>query len=243
MEIMTVLWREFVFFKKMAFKITSAALVTPILYLIAFGWGLGSDIQIEGATYMQFIIPGVIALSTTRTSFSAVSIRITVSKLTEKSFEYYLTAPIKMYMLTLGHILAGALRGLYAGVMILIISMFFGVKVNVNFWFFVICFLNSFLFASFGYMSAMMIDNHYDMNRFTSFVITPMTFLCGTFFSLEKIPDAMKMVIKYLPLSFTTSSLRGIALGNGFEFSSIVFLAIYSLIFYYVGVRVSYREV
>ena len=80
MEVFTVLWREFIFFKRRFLKITISAIMTPLLYLIAFGWGLGKDIVIEGATYMHFVIPGIIALTTMNTSFNAVSVRINISK-------------------------------------------------------------------------------------------------------------------------------------------------------------------
>ena len=78
MEVFAVLWREFIFFKRRFWKITTSAIMTPLLYLIAFGWGLGKDIVIEGATYMHFVMPGIIALSTMNTSFNAVAIRLSL---------------------------------------------------------------------------------------------------------------------------------------------------------------------
>ncbi|SHK40369.1 ABC transporter permease [Tepidibacter formicigenes] len=243
MEVGTILWREFIFFKRKAFKITAGAVMSPLLYLIAFGWGLGDGVIVEGHSYIYFIIPGIIALSTMHTSFNAVSIRITVAKLHEKSFEYYMTAPVKMYLLTLGYVIAGALRGLYAGFIILIVSYMFGVHIHFNIAFILVCFLNSMLFAAFGYTAAMIIDNHYDMNRFTTFVITPMTFLCGTFFSLDKMPIAVKKIIMILPLTHVTESLRGIALVDKINYISILVLLVYFMVFFAMGVYVSYKEI
>ena len=125
---------------------------------------------------MHFIIPGIIALSTMNTSFSAVSTRINVQRIFEKSFEYYLTSPVNMKLLALGQIIAGALRGMYAGLLVLLVSFLFGVYIPINFGFVLICFLNSFLFAAFGYGAALSINSHYDMNRFTTFILTPMSF-------------------------------------------------------------------
>ena len=143
MEITTVLWREFIFFKRRFFKITASALINPLLYLIAFGWGLGRDIQIEGATYMHFVIPGIIALTTMNTSFSAISTRINISKIHEKSFEFYLTSR-KYVSVNYGHVIAGALRGMYAAFLILIISCVFGIHIRINLAFILICFLTAF---------------------------------------------------------------------------------------------------
>ncbi len=242
MEVFTILWREFIFFKRRFSKITASAIMTPLLYLIAFGWGLGKDIIIEGATYMHFVIPGVIALSTMNTSFNAVAIRVNISKLYERSFEYYLTSPVNMYLLALGHILAGTLRGMYSAGLILLVSFIFGIKIKIDLYFILICFLNSFLFAAFGYGAALSIDSHYDMSRFTTYVLTPMSFLCGTFFSLKNLPIAAEKFIGILPLSHTSISLRNIVLKGEFNHMSLVVLSVYAIVFYFWGVAMSYRE-
>lgn len=242
MEVMTILWREIIFFRRRIIKITGSAVMSPLLYLIAFGWGLGENVVVEGYNYMYFIIPGIIALSTMNTSFNAVSIRINISKIHEKSFEYYLTSPVNIYLLTLGHILAGTLRGMYAGLIILIISFIFGVYIKVNLLFILVCFLNSLLFSAFGYFAAMIINSHYDMNRFTTYVITPMTFLCGTFFSLSKVPQAIKILINLLPLTHSTHALRAIALNGEMQIYSVVILVAYFIVFYFLGVMAGFRE-
>ncbi len=242
MEIMTILWREFIFFKRRFLRITLSAVVSPLLYLIAFGWGLGSQINYEGHSYMYFIIPGIIALTTMNTSFSATSIRINISKLHEKSFEYYLTSPVNMYMLTLGFVINGALRGLYAASLILIVAYLFGVKLKITLAFIIICILNSLLFAAFGYFASMVIDSHYEMNRFTTFVMLPMTFLCGTFFSLDKTPILVKNLIYLLPLTHASQGLRAVALEGNVQITSFIVLILYTVIFYFCGVAASFRE-
>ncbi len=242
MEVITILWREFIFFKRRWFQITSSAIVSPLLYLIAFGWGMGRNVVVEGHSYMHFIIPGIIALTTMNTSFNAVSVRVNISRLYEKSFEYYLTAPVKMSLLTLGQILAGGLRGMYASLLILLVSLPFGVHLNINLAFLATCLLSCLLFSGFGYFAAMIISSHYDMSRFTTFVITPMTFLCGTFFSLERMPPLVQSLINILPLTHASESLRSIALGGSLRPLSFVVLASYLIFFYTMGFIASYRE-
>lgn len=242
MEVLTVLWREFLFMKKRFFKITLASIIGPLLYMVAFGWGLGSQININGHSYMHFIIPGIIALTTMNTSFNATAIRITTSRLHEKSFEYYLTSPVNMYFLALGQVLAGALRGMYAAGIILLLSYFFGQQISVNPAFILLCVLNSLVFAALGYAAALMIDSHYDMNRFTTYFLVPMTFLCGTFFSLDKVPDLVRKVIYLLPLTHAAQGLRSIAVYDNVQIVSYVILTGYLVVFYFVGVAASYRE-
>lgn len=242
-EVLTVLWREWVFFKHRFVKITAAQIVTPILYLVAFGWGVGQNLQMDGNQYMSFILPGVVALTSMRTSYSAISMRVSVTRLHERSFESYLAAPIQIHWLAIGHILAGALRGLYASILILLVGIPFGVIYSIDVPFLFVSFLNGIMFAALGFFAAMMIDTHYDMNQFTSFVITPMGFLCGTFFSLKKLPWLLRQVIELLPLTHSTRLLRAIVLGGRIEMFSFLVMLIYAGIFTLLSIRACYEEV
>ena len=242
MEIITVLWREYLFFKRRIGRITSSAIMSPVLYLIAFGWGLGKDVVVEGATYMHFLIPGLIAMTTMNTGFNAVSSRIISSRLFERSFEYYLTSPISMPLMSFGYILSGALRGMYATILIILVSLLFKVKIDISLYFLIICFLNSFVFSALGYTAALSIESHYDMGRFNTYIMTPMSFLCGTFFSLENLPGVVKSIIGILPLSHASTSLRSIVLNGSFSISSILVLLSYAVSLYILGIYMSYRE-
>lgn len=242
MEVMTILWREWIFFKRRFLKITSVAIVSPILYLITFGWGIGHGISMDGKPYLFYILPGIIALTTMRSSYSSVSMRVSVSRLHEKSFETYLTSPTRMYLLALGYILAGAFRGMYAAALILATVGLFGIFININFLFIITCFINCLMFASLGFLAAMIIDTHYDMNRFTTFVITPMSFLCGTFFSVARMPNILRSFIELLPLTHSTRLLRAITFGNKIEGFSLLVIFMYSIIFYILSIRICYEE-
>jgi len=243
LEVFTILWKEILFFKRRMFNIVTAAMINPLLYMIAFGWGLGSDVQVEGYTYMHFVIPGIIAMTTMNTSFSAMSVRLNSTRLHERSFEFYLTSPVNMKLLALGFILSGALRGMIAASLVILVSTLFGVYINITSGFIIICFLNSFLFAALGYGAAMTINSHYDINRFSTFIMTPMSFLSGTFFSLEKLPIWMKRLIEILPLTHATNALRSITLEGSYEKTSILVLLVYSVILYIYSIYITNREI
>lgn len=243
MEIRTILWKEMIFLRRKLFNVLSAATIQPLLYMIAFGWGLGKDVVIENHTYMHFVIPGIIAMTTMNTSFSAISVRLNSMRLHERSFEFYLTSPVNIGALALGFILSGVLRGMLAATIVLVISFFFGIVVDINLAFVVVCFLNSFLFSAFGYSAAMTINSHYDMSRFNTFVMVPMSFLCGTFFSLEKLPKVLGTIIKVLPLSQSTLTLRAISLHQPYSYWSFVILFAYCVLFYIYSVHISRREI
>jgi len=242
MEVLTILWREWIFFKRRFWHITSALIISPLLYIVTFGYGIGDSLIIDGKSYLFYILPGVISLTVMRTSYSAIAMRISISRLHEKSFENYIISPTRMQYLTLGHVLAGSLRGLYAGFLIVLIVSIFGIYLNVGFVFLGICILNSLLFSSLGFIAAMWIDTHYDMNRFTSFVITPMSFLCGTFFSLEEMPSVLKFIIELLPLTHSTQLLRSVVFGKDLSLKSIIIVVFYILVFFILSIKVCYRE-
>ncbi len=242
MEVMTILWREWIFFKRRFWKITSKTIVPPILYVITFGWGIGSGLSMEGKPYLFYILPGIIALTTMRASYGAISMRVSVSRLHEKSFENYLISPTRMHMLTLGQVLSGALRGMYSAFLIIVFMSLFGIFIRINLLFILVCFINSLMFASLGFLAAMTIDTHYDMNRFTSFIITPMAFLCGTFFSVGRMPYIVRSFIELLPLTHSTRLLRAISFDYKIEVFSIIVILLYTLIFYILSVRICFEE-
>ena len=78
--------------------------------------------------------------------------------------------------------LAGALRGMYSGVFILVLGLVSGAGLVLNGWLLTAVALNSLIHTALGFFAALMIESHYDMNNFTNIVLTPMSFLCGTFF-------------------------------------------------------------
>ncbi|MBA1334338.1 MAG: Efflux ABC transporter, permease protein [Firmicutes bacterium] len=237
MELLPVLWNEWVFFKRRFWQITSAALIGPVLYMIAFGWGMGRGVQVEGQPYMAFLIPGIIALTTMNSSYNAVAVQLNIHRLYDRSFQEYIIAPVRVISITAGKILAGALRGMYAGTVILLISLLFGSMVRVNVWFILIMFLNSLVFSALGFYAALVVQSHTDMNRFGTFILTPMVFLCGTFFSPDSIPGAIRYIIYILPLTHTSQGLRGISTGGGVNWIHIVVPAIYFLGLFLLGLR------
>lgn len=238
----TILWREWIFFKRRFFKITSAQIVTPLLYLITFGWGLNNTANIDGNSYMYYILPGIAALTTMRSSYSGVSMRISVARLHEKSFENYFLSPISVKRLAIEYIISGALRGLYACFLMVIIMLLAGAKIYNWHIFIFASILNAILFSAIGFFAAMIIDTHYDMNRFTSFVITPMSFLCGTFFSLTKLPIFIRYFIEILPLTHAVRLMRSSAFGRNIDYFSILVLIVYILIITVFSIRICYEE-
>jgi len=241
MEILTILWREWTFFKHRFLKITTSQLISPLLYLVTFGVGL-SGVVVEGKSYLHFIIPGLLAMTTTRNSYAAVSMRISITRLHEKSLECYIYSPTRMSYFALGYIISGALRGVYAGMFTLLIGVVSG-SMTWSVMLFVVIIINALIFSSIGFIAAMTIDTHYDLNRFTNMVITPMTFLCGTFYSVGGLPWYFKGIIELLPLTHTTRLMRRLFFGYGLDGFSLLISVVYLLIFILLSIRICYEEI
>lgn len=240
MEITTILWREWLFLKRRFWRITFSQMVSPLLYFVTFGIGLGRMIDSGGQPYLHYLIPGLLSMTTMRNSYTSVSTRISVMRLHEKSFESYFYSPTKMYLLATGHILAGALRGLYSGIFILILGFVSGAGLSLNGWLLLAVTLNALIFSALGFFAAMIIESHYDMNNFTNIVITPMSFLCGTFFSLDGIPEALKWLVNVMPLTHTTRLIRQLAFGGGVNWASMSVSVLFVIVLWACSVRECY---
>ena len=207
MKVASVLWYEWILFKNRFWGVTLGFMISPILYLIAFGWGLG-DITVAGMSYINYVIPGIVAMSSMTTSYGTVANSINISRTYDKTFEEFMTSPIHMASFTLGKILASAIRGMYAAGLILVIISIFSSALTINIYFILIIVLNCLVFSSLGFLIGMIINSHADMSKFQNFIITPMSFLCGTFFPIDKMPAVIKQIVWILPLTQTSIALR-----------------------------------
>jgi len=238
MQFTTILWQEYIIFKRKFWSITTGSMIAPVLYLIAFGWGLGSGMKVGGTSYVSFVIPGIIALSTMTMSFSTIANNINISRIYDKTFEEFMIAPMNMFIYAIAKITAGALRGMYSALLIIILSVIFNAGVHIDLYFIFIIVLNCFVFSALGFTAGIVIDSHADMGKFTNFIITPMSFLCGTFFPLDKMPFGLKEFICLLPLTHTSLGLRSSGEDALNKLLHPVILLLYLIILLAVGVRV-----
>ena len=110
MGILTILWEKWVEFRRDFYKITLAAMIAPLMYLVVFG--LGIQTSSHGEPYLNFLIPGVVALTTMNGSFNAIAQNLNVQRLYEKAFDQIMISPTPLWQFILGQIIGGSLRGL-----------------------------------------------------------------------------------------------------------------------------------
>ena len=211
------------------FLITS--LMSPALYLLAFGFGLGRGMEVEGHSYLEFVIPGIVALTSMNTSFNAAGTRLNVDRLFNKSFDEMLMAPISLLSIVLGKSMIGVIRGLIISTVFLALGLAIS-SVSITPLFALTLILSCFMFSFMGVLFALLARSHQDMATFSSIVLLPMTFLGGTFFSLNDVPDWLNTVLHILPLTHTSSCLRAEALGTGFPWLSFLALLLFAGVFF-----------
>ena len=231
-DIYTVFWRDWVVLRRRLAKFLLSRMVAPLLYMIAFGLGLGKSVQvIAGMSYLDFLVPGIIALNSMNISFNSVGPTLHTARVFHKSLEEYLVAPIGSWPFILGKVLAGALRGLISSGIIMLLAYAFGAHFLVNGWFLFVLTLNCVIFASLGFIAAMTIQSHEDMGSFNTYVLLPMSFLCGTFFRTDHLPELCARFIELLPLTHASALLRSIGLQRGVSWTSLVVLLFYAAVF------------
>jgi len=236
MGIVTAIWEKWVEFKYEWLKITAAAMVSPLLYMIALGWGLGSMTSMDNIRYIDFLVPGLIAMSTMNNSFSSVATALNTQRIFEHSFEQIIISPTSLGEYVIGQSIGGSLRGIYSGILVLLIALPFGVSLKLSPIFFLVMFLNGLAFGALGVLAAILSVTHSDVGRFSTFIIAPMTFLCNTLFPLDKIPRVIQVLIQLLPLTHASSQLRSKSYGQPASLFSILVLTAYSVVFILLSV-------
>jgi len=235
-DIYTVFWRDWLVLHRRMTKFILSRMVTPILYLVAFGWGLGRGIKMNGGSYLDFIVPGIMALNAMNISFNSVASPLNMMRLYHKSFEEYLIAPVSSAAFVIGKILAGALRGLLSCAVIFILAHLFGATLIINIGFLLVLTLVCTLFAAMGVVAAMVIDSHEDMGNFSTYFLLPMSFLCATFFAIDNLPVGLRWVIEVLPLTHATYALRILGAGGDIPWLPVVILSAYTIALTGVGI-------
>ena len=230
--------REMLLFRKRLLRLgyLFSAMLVPIIYLIAFGLGLGRSVQLQGSSYLTFLIPGLVAMSSMNNSYTWVASSLNLNRLYFKGFQIFIQAPISPSAIMVGEVLAGMVKGLFASLLIIIVGFLTPSGFSVTPLFVITLLLNCFLFANLGVVTGMRAKSHEDTATYSNFFIMPMAFFSGTFFPLDKVPAFIKPIIYILPLTHTNIVIRKAAMDQEGLISFAV-LIICSIAFFVYGSR------
>ncbi|MFV1919768.1 ABC transporter permease [Sphingomonas sp. MJ1 (PH-R8)] len=190
--------------------------LTTSLYFIVFGGAIGSRMQsVEGVGYGSFIVPGLIMLSLLTQSVGNASIGIYFPKFTGTIFEL-LSAPISAMEMVLGYVGAAATKSIVIGAIILATSAFF-VPLSVMHPAAMIAFLllTSVAFSLFGFILGIWAKSFEQLNFVPMLLITPLTFLGGSFYSIDMLPQPWRTISLFNPVVYLVSGFRWSFFGKG----------------------------
>jgi len=219
----SIWWADLRILRRLWLRFLITSLMSPVLYLLAFGFGLGRGINVGGASYLEFVIPGIIALTAMNTSFSGAGMKLNVDRLYYKCFDEIMMAPVSPFAVIFGKSLIGVLRGLVVSLAFLLLGLALS-PMRVSPLFGLSLILTCFTFSFMGVLAALLARSHQDMATLSSVILRPMTFLGGTFFSLKNLPGWLKLILHLMPLTHSSRCLRAEALGRNFPWPSFLIL-------------------
>ncbi len=212
-----------------------STLIIPIIYFLVFGLGIGRGFRISETEYLDFLLPGLCALSSMNNSYTWVANSMNFYRLYSKTFQIFIQSPISAASIVTGEVLSGVVKGLFASSLVVIVGLLTEVKMNFTFPFLSALFLNCFMFASLGVVVGMITKSHEDTATYSNFLIIPMGFFTGTFFPIEKMPSIFKPFIYIMPLTHTNILIRKVSL----DFSGLLSLFVmlfYTILFFWIAI-------
>lgn len=236
-QITALVYREMIIFRRKFWRHFFQFTVSPLLYLIAFGWAGSSRIMPDGTLYIAFILPGLIAMSGMVNSFS-ISSEINIARFYWRTFDEIRSAPVSDLSYVSGEVTSGVFRGTIASLVVLFLGLTFGVR-PMEFGILLIgIILNTIIFSSVAVCTAMLAKSHADQGMLSTFVITPMAFLCGTFFPVDQYPHWIGRLISLLPLTHVNYVIRAAWFGKSIPVVSCVYLSILGLVSFVIALKV-----
>ncbi len=236
MEWFAVYSREMVLLQKKMGKLgyIFSTVMFPLIYLFAFGLGIGSVLQVDGG-YLPFLAKGMLSITVMMNSFQQTALSVSVGRFYFKTFQTLLLSPISSVQIIVGITFAGVTRAFIAGGMIYLIAMVFFDVQMLSMAGIIGILLSSVCFGILGIAIGLWIKNPDALSSVINFIITPMTFFCGTFFPLNNLPSVLQSVIGILPLTLANNLLRS----EGFStdiLADIMILVIITAVLFVLGI-------
>ncbi|RVU32131.1 ABC transporter permease [Neptunomonas marina] len=223
--------------------------ITMTLYFIIFGNLIGSRIgEMGGFDYMEFIVPGLIMMSVITNSYGNVVSSFYSTKF-QRNIEELLVSPTPNWVILSGYVVGGVSRGLAVGVIVTLLSLFFtSLQVHNLAVMVAVVVLTSTLFSLGGFINAMFANSFDDISIIPTFILTPLTYLGGVFYSIQLLPEFWQGVSQLNPILYMVNAFRygilgvsdiniGVAFGMIVLFNIILFTVALKLLSAGKGIR------
>jgi ABC-2 type transport system permease protein len=214
----TIVRKEVKRFSRIWVQTLLPPVITMSLYFVIFGKLIGSRVgSMDGIPYMQFVVPGLIMMAVLTNSYSNVTSSFFSAKF-QRSIEEILVSPTPNIIILLGYCIGGMARGLSVGVLVTIVSLWF-TDLHVHSWPLTIMtvVLTSLFFSLAGFINAVYASTYDDISIMPTFVLTPLTYLGGVFYSVSVLPEFWQWVSQLNPILHMVGVFRYGLLGAGGE--------------------------
>ncbi|MBI5716158.1 MAG: ABC transporter permease [Burkholderiales bacterium] len=205
----TLFRKEILRFWKVAFQTVAAPVLTAVLYLLIFGHVLEDKVQVfEGVGYTSFLIPGLVMMSVLQNAFANSSSSLIQSKITG-NLVFLLVTPLNHWAWYLAYVGASVVRGLTVGLGVFIVTVWFApVHLAEPVWIVVFAALGAGMLGSLGLIAGLWADKFDQLAAFQNFIIMPLTFLSGVFYSVHSLPAVWQAVSHLNPFFYMIDGFR-----------------------------------
>lgn len=205
----TIIEKEILRFMRIWIQTILPAAVTTALYFIIFGTLIGKRIgEMDGHDYIDFIVPGLILMAVITNSYSNVVSSFFSSKM-QRHIEELLIAPVPNWVIIVGFVGGGVARGIMVGIAVTLVSLFFTDLVIHSYGMtLVVLILTSILFSLAGLINAVFAKTFDDISIVPTFVLTPLTYLGGVFYSIKMLPQFWQQVSLANPILYMVNAFR-----------------------------------
>ena len=210
----TLLKKEIIRFKKVAFHTIAAPVLSALLYLIVFGAALQDRVPFGStSSYLDFLVPGLVIMAVLQNAFSNSSSSFVQSKISG-TLTFLLVTPLSNVTIAAAYTLSATLRGLVVGLFVWAGTAFWITpSISSVIWIFTFGFLGAFVMGALGLITAIWADRYEQMGVIQTFFIMPLTFLSGVFYSCEALPSPWRELSSFNPLYYLIDGFRGGFLG------------------------------
>ena len=186
------------------------SVVTSALYFLIFGAFLGSRIgDVQGVSYISFVVPGLVMLAVVTNSYMNTSFTMFMSKFFARTIDEILVSPTPPWVIVAGYVAGGMLRGIVIGVIVILVSLFF-THLAIHSFLIILLFLvlTSLIFSVAGLVNGIYAKSIDGINIVPTFVLTPLVYLGGVFYSTEALPEFWATFTKFDPIFYVINGFR-----------------------------------
>ncbi len=246
----TILVKEIRRFMRIWLQTVVPAAVTMGLYFIIFGNLIGSQLaDVAGFSYMDYIVPGIILLAIINNAYANVVSSFYMSKFAH-FIEEMLVSPMPNYLILVGYLAGGVARGLVVGIVVTLVALFFTPLHIYNAWVLIaVVMLTAILFSLGGFINAIYAKTFDDISIIPTFVLTPLTYLGGIFYSIDMLPEFWQKISLFNPILYMINAMRygmlgvsDIEIGKAFIIILLFVVSLFSFALYLLHRGVDIRN-